>query len=111
MIWISAIAFVASLVVVMALFYAFSTGESAVTGRLSRLAQALPSVPETRFREKQKERIERVLTDVGKLLPSSTAQLSRTHRMMIRAGFRRPEAVQIMRGMMVVLPVGLFCLV
>jgi tight adherence protein C len=113
MIWISAIAFAASLVVVMALFYAFSTGESAVTGRLSRLtqAQALPGVAETRFREKQKERIERVLTDVGKLLPSSTAQLSRTHRMMIRAGFRRPEAVQIMRGMMVVLPVGLFCLV
>ncbi len=111
MIWITAITFVASLIVVMALFYAFSTGESAVTERLTRLSRALPSIPEIRFRQRQKERIERVLTDVGKLLPTSTAQLSRTHRLMVRAGFRRPEAVLAMRGTMVLLPVGLFCLV
>lgn len=109
MIWIAALTFGASLIVVMALFYAFSARESAVTERLARLTQAGPSVPETHFREKQKERIERVLTDLGKLLPTSTAQLSRTHRMMIRAGYRRPEAVHAMRGAMVLLPVALFC--
>jgi tight adherence protein C len=81
-----------------------------VAERLARLTQALPGIPEIRFRQRQKERAERVLTDVGKLLPTSAAQLSRTHRMMIRAGFRRPEAVQVMRGAMVLLPVGLFCL-
>ncbi len=110
MIWITAITFVASLIVVMALVYAFSTGETVVTERLTRLTRAIPGVQEMPFRRRQKERIERVLTDVGKLLPSSTAQLSRTHRMMIRAGFRRPEAVQVMRGVIVVLPVGLICL-
>jgi len=110
MIWITAITFVASLIVVMAVFYAFSTGESAVAERLTRLTQALPGVPEIRFRQRQKDRAERVLTDVGKLLPTSAAQLSRTHRMMIRAGFRRPEAVHVMRGAMVLLPLGLFCL-
>jgi len=111
MIWITAITFVASLIVVMALVYAFSTGETVVTERLTRLTRAIPGVQAIPFRRRQKERIERVLTDVGKLLPSSTAQLSRTHRMMIRAGFRRPEAVQIMRGVIVLLPVGLICLV
>lgn len=109
MIWIAAITFGASLIMVMALFYAFSAGGSAVAERLTRLTQAIPSVPETRFRERQKERVERVLTDLGKLLPTSTAQLSRTHRMMIRAGFRRPEAVHAMRGTMVLLPLGFFC--
>jgi len=108
---IAVITFAASLVVVMALFYAFSTAGTTVAERLSRLAQPGASVPETDFREKQKARIERVLTDLGKLLPTSTGQLSRTHRMMIRAGFRRPEAVHAMRGAMVLLPVGLFSLV
>jgi tight adherence protein C len=112
MIWITAAAtFVATLIVVTALFYAFSSGGSLVVDRLSRLSQAFPNVPRIRFRQKQKERIERVLTDVGKLLPTSSKDLSRTHRMMVRAGYRRPEAVYAMQGIKVLLPVGLLSLV
>jgi tight adherence protein C len=51
------------------------------------------------------------LGDVGKLLPPTTKQLSHTQRLMVRAGYRRPEAVMTMQGVKVVLPLGLLALV
>ena len=112
MIWIASIvAFMASLIVVAALFYAFSPGEPPVGERLARLSQVFPGVPIIRFRQRQKDRLERVLTDVAKLLPASIKELSHTHRLMIRAGYRRPEAVYAMQSTKILLPIGLLCLV
>ena len=113
MIWAaSGIAFLAMVLIVLALVYAFSTGGSLpITGRLARLWHPRSVEPEAGFREKQKEKVQRVLTDVGKLLPASTKQLSHTQRLMVRAGYRRPEAVMAMRGVKVLLPIGLLSLV
>ena len=79
--------------------------------RLARLSQVFPGVPALRFRQKQKEWLEHVLSDVGKLLPASTKELSRTHRLMVRAGYRRPEVVHAVQGVKVLLPIALLALV
>jgi tight adherence protein C len=107
MVWaVSGITFVAIVLIVLALVYAFSAGALPVTERLGRLWQ--PPIPkqEIGFREKQKEKVQRVLTDVGKLVPaSSPKQVDKVQRLMIRAGFRRPETVTAMRGVKLLLPV------
>ncbi len=111
MIWVlTAIAFLATMVVCMTLVWTFLPARQ-VGERLAQLRQPATGSQEMPFREKQKARVERVLTDVGKLLPSSTKGLSRTHRMMIRAGYRRPEIVHAMQGVKVLLPIGLVSLV
>lgn len=79
--------------------------------RLSQLWQdaksAAPAVP---FREKQKERAERVLRDVGKILPASNKDSSQTGFLLIRAGYRRPESVYAFQGAKIVLPICLLAL-
>jgi len=103
---VTGVTFMAIVVVVMGLVYAFSTG-GAIAERLSRLWHPPAVTPETTFREKQKERAQRVLSDIGKLIPASTKNIPRSRRMMIRAGYRRPEAIQILRGAKAVLILGL----
>lgn len=103
---VTAVTFMAIVVVVMGLVYAFSTS-GAIAERLSRLWNPPAVAPETTFREKQKERAQRVLSDIGKLIPTSTKTLPRSRRMMIRAGYRRPEAIQILRGVKAILILGL----
>jgi tight adherence protein C len=66
---------------------------------------------EAGFRERQKEKVGRALADVGKLLPASVKNASRTQKLMARAGYRRPEAVLTMRGVKVLLPIGFLSLV
>jgi tight adherence protein C len=112
MIWAaSGVTFLATAVVVVAIFYAFSVGTLPITERLGRLWPTPRTEPESGFRTRQSERVQRVLTDVGKLLPASTKDLSHSHRLMVRAGYRRPEAVMAMRGMKLLLPLGLLALV
>ncbi len=112
MIWaLTAIAFLATMAVCATLVWALLPSNRPVGLRLARLRRTSAAPEEVPFREKQKARVERVLTDVGKLLPSSPKGLSRTHRMMIRAGYRRPEAVHAMQGMKILLPIGLVALV
>jgi len=41
---------------------------------------------------------------VGKLIPISTRSLSRSKRMMVRAGYRRPEAMMVVQGVKFLLP-------
>ena len=103
----SAITFLATVVILMAIAYAVSTVGESVGGRLSRLWHPTATETQRGFREKQKERAQRVLRDVGKLVPASAKTLSRTRGMMIRAGYRRPEAVPAFRGAKMFLIVGL----
>jgi tight adherence protein C len=111
MLWaVSGVTFAAIVLIVMALAYAFSAGTMPITERLTRLWR-LPGQVETGFKERQKERVQRVLSDVGKLLPSSPKTESQLQRMMARAGYRSPEAVTAMRGVKVFLPIGFVCLV
>jgi tight adherence protein C len=112
MIWVAAgIAFLTTIFVVLALVYAFSGGNLPVAERLTRLWRGPTPVRQVGFREKQKQKAQHVLADVGKILPVSSKQLSHTQRLMMRAGYRRPEAVMAMSGVKVLLPLGLLSLV
>ncbi|HET9178236.1 MAG TPA: type II secretion system F family protein [Terriglobia bacterium] len=105
MVWVAVgLTFVAILVVAGALVYAFAPGEFPIADRLSRLWQPLAAQRKVSFREKQTQKAAQVLSDVGKLLPSSK-DLSATKLMLVRAGYRRPEALMALRGAKVLLPI------
>ncbi|TAM82444.1 MAG: type II secretion system F family protein [Acidobacteria bacterium] len=105
MLWVAVgLTFVAILVVAGALVYAFAPGEFPIADRLSRLWQPLAAQRKVSFRERQTQKAAQVLSDVGKLLPSSK-DLSATKLMLVRAGYRRPEAIMALRGAKVLLPI------
>jgi tight adherence protein C len=114
MIWIVTIlTFVATAGVVVALVYALSPGEVSIATRLTRLAGLGGLVKEEpKFTQRQKERVRETLANVGKMLPTqSTAKANRTQLMMIRAGYRSSEALLAMRGVKLLLPLGLLAAV
>jgi tight adherence protein C len=63
------------------------------------------------FAKKQKARIGASLASLGKFLPAKPAQESNLQLLMVRAGYRRPNAILAMRGVKLLLPVGLVALV
>jgi tight adherence protein C len=87
------------------LYYAFSSGETGIVRRLSQLAETPGADRKEAFAEKQKERVQEALASVGKLVPGGTA--SRAELMIIRAGYRNPNVIQIIRGLKVILPIAL----
>ena len=110
MIWmITILTFIAAAGVVVALVYAFSPGDVSIANRLARLAGISGAVPEeAKFATRQKERVRDTLANVGKILPAPpTEKASRTQLLMIRAGYRSPEALLAMRGMKLIFPVGM----
>lgn len=112
MIWLtSVVAFGATFMIVVLLAYAFSDASVSTAERLARLWRPVSIAPRLGFREKQKQKVQQVLGDVGKLLPTSTKQLPHTKRLMVRAGYRRPEAVMAMQGVKVILPLALVAIV
>jgi tight adherence protein C len=104
---LTVITFVATIVIIGALLYALSPTAQPVADRLARLANPQVQTEEVTFRDRQKQRAERVLGDVGKLIPASHKSLSRTKRMMVRAGYRRPESIMVMQGIKLLLPIVL----
>jgi tight adherence protein C len=105
MIWVATVlTFVAVVVIGGALVYAFSPVELPIADRLARLWQPRAVQKKTSFREKQKQTAAQVLSNVGKFLPTSTKDLSHTQRLLVRAGYRRPEAVMAMRGAKILMP-------
>jgi tight adherence protein C len=110
MIWIlTGVTFVATMSLVVALVFAFSSKEINVAARLSRFAGISATIPdETRFVERQREKVRDSLASVGKLLPEPSAkQASRTQVLMMRAGYRSPEAIMAMRGFKLLFPIAL----
>ncbi len=108
MIWIiTVLTFIAAAGVILALVYAFSPGEVSIASRLARLAGiSVPVQEEATFADRQKERVRDTLANVGKILPApSTEKASRTQLLMIRAGYRSPEALLAMRGVKLLFPV------
>jgi tight adherence protein C len=114
MVWIiTAITFVATMSLMAALFYAFSAKEVNIAARFSRVAGISAPIPEQKqFADRQKERMRDSLASVGKLLPpAATQQSSRTQLLMIRAGYRSPEAILAMRGFKLMFPIALLAAV
>jgi tight adherence protein C len=108
MIWVAtALTFLAVAVIAGALVYAFTPAELPIADRLARLWQPRAAPQKVPFRQKQKQKAARILSDLGKILPVSTKDLSNTQRLLIRADYRRPEAVMAMRGAKVILPIAL----
>jgi len=108
MIWLlTIVTFVATAGVIAALVYALTPGEVSIAARLARIAGiASPVQEETKFAERQKERVRDTLANVGKLLPPpSTEKASRVQLLMIRAGYRSSEAVMAMRGVKIIFPI------
>jgi tight adherence protein C len=112
MIWVvTGITFLTTVLVLLALVFAFTPGEFGVAGRLTRLLNTTAAPREDAFSEKQKMRAREALASIGKLMPSAPQRASRAQLMLIRAGYRSPEAVQAIEGMKILLPIFLLALV
>jgi len=107
MIWsITLITFIATAAILMALFYALAPGEGGMASRLSRLINPVAPAQEDTFADKQKERMRSSLASLGKIVPGDAKQTPRSQLMMVRAGYRNPEAIMTIRGLKVLLPVA-----
>jgi len=108
-IWLLTIlTFVATVGVIILLVYALTPGEVSIATRLARIAGvSAPAQDEQKFADRQKERVRDTLANVGKLFPAApaTAKASRVQKLMIRAGYRSPEALLAMRGVRVLFPI------
>jgi tight adherence protein C len=106
MLWgITAVTFLLSAAVVVALVYAFTPERIEFAGRLSRFLDPAVPVEGERFAEKNKERFRGALASLGNLLPAAAEKrTSRAQLMMIRAGFRSADATLVMRGVRVLSP-------
>jgi tight adherence protein C len=96
--------FFAVLSILSALTYAFFPGEMGIAPRLSRMLTEAGPVRESGFKEKQKKRLKDALVSVGKLVSANPAS-SQSQLMLLRAGFRRPEARLVIAGVRILLPV------
>lgn len=110
MVWeITAITFLASVAVIGALLFAFMPGEIGIGNRLSRLLNTAPVVEETGFAQRQKEKVRDTLASIGNVLPAGSQ--SKSQLLMLRAGYRNPNALLAMRGMQILVPAVFVALV
>jgi tight adherence protein C len=110
--WIVIFTFIATLAVCGALVYAFVQGGSTeIAERLSHLWHFGSRRLEPSFPEKQRLRAERALAKVGNIVPPSTQSVSRSQQILIRAGYRGPQAVMVLRGVRFLLPIVFLALV
>jgi tight adherence protein C len=93
-----------------ALLYALVPRELGVAGRLSRLFKTTAPVENVGFSDKQKERVRESLASIGKMVSSPKAASSGSELLMIRAGYRSPDAILAMKGLKVLIPVSLTAL-
>jgi tight adherence protein C len=111
MVWtITLVTFLATVSIVGALLYAFMPGELGIAERLSRLWGFSTPVQETGFAQKQKERARDGLASVGQMVGTTPLPGSRASLLMIRAGYRSTQATLAVRGVQMLLPVGLVAL-
>ncbi len=109
---VAIITFVSTLLILVALVYAFAPSETGVAARLEQLKQPATRRPEEKFAERHKERARDLLAKVGSFVPvAAGARASRAQIMMMRAGYRTSEASLAIQGMKVLTPVLLVGLV
>jgi tight adherence protein C len=113
MLWsLTIITFVAIIGISVALLYAFAPEGVGVAGRLSRFMKPAEAVAEkTSFVEKQTGKVSGTLVSLGKFLPANSGKESSSRLLIIRAGFRSPNAIFAMRSIRVLLPLGLVSVV
>jgi tight adherence protein C len=113
MIWaVTDIAFLVAMLLVIALFYVLSGKAVNIAQRLTRLWEPPVREATVGFKERQKARLGALLQGMGKLIPQAKENKEnkgsgKLQKQFLRAGFRRPEAIMVLRGAKLVLSIGL----
>jgi tight adherence protein C len=109
---LTSLTFIVTLAVAGILFYALTSGKADIIGRLARISGVAVPDDEPKFAQKQAEKVRDKLADLGKILPApSTQGASKEQLIMIRAGYRDPQAILAIRGLKLILPVGMLATV
>jgi tight adherence protein C len=109
---LTTLTFVVTLAIAGILFYALTPGKADIIGRLARISGVAVPDDEPKFAQKQAEKVRDKLADLGKILPApSTKGASKEKLLMIRAGYRDPQAILTIRGLKLILPVGMLAAV
>jgi tight adherence protein C len=113
MLWtLTTITFLAIIAISAALLYAFAPEGVGVAGRLTRfLRPAEAAAGKARLAEKHPGKIRGTLVSLGKYLPANSGKESSSRLLAIRAGYRGPNAIFVVRGVKVLLPIGFAVLV
>jgi tight adherence protein C len=108
MLWeVTGVTFLMTLLAVVAVFYAISPAETVAARRLSRLMEPDVPVEETKFSTQQWARVREALAWMGRLLPAAAGKnAARAELMMLRAGYRSSDAMLVIRGLKVLLPIA-----
>jgi tight adherence protein C len=113
MIWLlTSLTFIVTLAVVMIVLYGLTPGKADIVGRLGRISGIGVQVEEPKFGQKQADRMRNRLADLGKILPApSTKGASKEQLLMIRAGYRDPQSILIIRGLKMLCPFAMLAAV
>jgi len=108
MIWLlTALTFLATVAVVMVVVYGLAPRKADIAGRLAQISGVAAPVDETKFAQKQADKVRETLADLGKILPAqSTQSTSKNKLLIIRAGYRNPDAILMIRGLKIVFPIA-----
>ena len=75
MIWIlTTLTFLATIAVVMVVVYGFTPGKADIAGRLAQISGVASPADETKFAQRQAEKVRDKLADLGKILPAESAK-------------------------------------
>ncbi len=97
--------FLGSALVTLALYFAFATHPAPTAERLSDL-WTLAS-PRSSRKAHLSQKLQAAAGSIGALIPASPQEARRTEKLLLRAGFRRPEALKALRGLKLIFPVVL----
>lgn len=115
MLWtITAATFLATVLILLAVVYAFTPPETAVADRVSRVLEAANAAPEsdTTDEEKGPGLLRGLFAYLGRLLPALKGKaLSRSELMSLRAGYRTPDIILAIRALKILSPVVFVALV
>jgi len=113
MLWtLTTITFLAIIGISAALLYAFAPEGVGIAGRLARfLRPAEAAAEKARLAEKHTGKVSGTLVSLGKYLPANSGKESSSRLLAIRAGYRSPNAIFVVRGVKVLLPIGFAALV
>lgn len=109
MIWIlTTLTFVVTLGIVIIVAYGLTAGKTDIIARLGHVSGLGAPVEESKFVEKQAAKVKGTVADLGKILPKPSAKgASKQTLLMIRAGFRDPQAILVIRGVKLLFPIAL----
>jgi tight adherence protein C len=107
MVWtVTAVTFFASVAIVGFLMLALAPNRVRIAQRLSRMLDSPVLLPNQGFSSTQKERLLDTLASVGKLLPVGR-ESPQSQLLLVRSGFRSTTAFLALRGVQLLLVVGL----